>query len=168
MGSSVNHQYINHSDSVVERYVKTVLHGISGYRYDPDTGKVTDFFLSTPESVFNFATRERNGDIVYDSEVLELYTDQEVKYFKRANKSLLERGLLKPYYATSIATDESNLLDDTQIEEIAAIVTPAQLKKRLATITSEVTLNRILDSMQALGRKESMRHLVKARIEEIA
>lgn len=48
MAQSQNHQFIEFTDKVIARYVKTDLNSITGYRLDPyDENKQLTFFLSS-------------------------------------------------------------------------------------------------------------------------
>lgn len=167
MAQSKNHQFIAFQDHVVARYVKVGLNSITGWRLDPyDSRKRIDFFLSTPEKNFDFTTKMVTG-FTYDDEVLELYSEEEHKAFQRYNRLAIESGIFKPYLGEAEKLDDTNLLDDTQIEEIAKIPNLKALEKRLRDLTSVVTLDRILEMMQELGRKDSFRHLVMTRKQEV-
>lgn len=166
MSQSKNHQYLDYADHVVARYVKTVTHSITGMRLDPTTAQPVDFFLSTPDKNFDFGSKEI-VDFSDDDEVLELYSEKEVTYFKRSNKYLIENGLIKPYTGTKKTINEENVLDDSEIEEIASITNLPKLRSRVHTLTSTVTLTRVLNSMKDLGRKESIRQVVADRIKEL-
>lgn len=172
---SNNHQFIAFNDRVVKRYVKTVLYRVSGYRIDPyrPENQLT-FLLITPERDLKFVPQENarpkieRMNFSYDDEVLELYSDSEVRIFERLNRATIEAGLLKEYKEETPAINTENMLDDEEIEEIAGIRQLPALRKRLSTITSVITLGRIQNAAHDLNRSVSIIKAVEDRINELS
>ena len=165
---SINHQYIQYTDQVKKRYVKTVPYMVSGLRLDPsDTSHRIDFLLSTPESRFDFDKKELKGDFVYDDDVLELYSDVEVRLFERLNKPLIENGLLKEYIGSPEGVSTDNFLSDEDVEEIVRIKLPNTLRKRISSITSSISINRCLIRAKELGRSYSIIKILQERLAEL-
>lgn len=171
---SINHQFVEFSDRVVRRYVKTVLHRVSGYRTDPHRPENRlDFLLATPDKDIEYTPVEEGRPIIkqihftYDEEVLELYSDTEVKTFERWNKALLESGSLKEYTFTAPELNTTNLLTDDAVEEIAGIKQLAALRNRLEDITSEVSLKRIRSVAVDLNRSVNVIKAIEDRINAV-
>jgi hypothetical protein len=159
---SKNHQYYEFEQDIVERWVKTVPHMVSGKRFNPYSPSQTiDFVLKTATNNFNYdkASKSYTADtkvtFVYEDEVLELYSDNEARLFKRLNKGLIERGLLKPYVGVASEVDTSNTLSDDEIDTIASMVNLLAFKKRIGSITSMPTLDRLQSALIRLDRKAS-------------
>lgn len=164
---STNHQYIQFSDDVVKRFEKTVPFILSGYRLNPhNPSEQINFVLQTDESCFDFTSKKKiKSD--YEHDVIELYSDKEVKMFLRLNRSIIERGYLKEYAGSPEQINTDNLVNDTEIQEIASIKTPNMLKSRLKTITSHIVIQRCLDAAIQLNRPYSIIKLLEAKLEEL-
>jgi len=172
---SINHQFLEFNDRVVKRYVKTVLYRVSGWRVDPHRPENRlDFLLITPEKDIEFITQAEGSPKLnhtrfsYDDEVLELYSDTEARVFERWNKSLIERGLIKEYTLTAPSIDNSNMLTDRDVKDIANIRQLTALKKRLSTITSDVSLIRIKEAATELDRSINVIKTIEGRINELS
>lgn len=161
---SYNHQFIQFEP--IKRFVKTVTHRVTGYRLDPSkTENQIDWLLSTPDSNFNFETKKVKG-FDYEEEVLELYTAAEVKLFERLNRKLIEEGTLKVYTGDRDVVDLSNMLSDEEVDEVAGIRQTPAIKKRLQTITSIASLNRIKTAAEELNRPLSIIKAIDERIND--
>lgn len=93
-----------------------------------------------------------------------LYTPLEVKYFEKYNRTLIEKGSLVPVSsAAELLVNRVNALSD---EEIDTLVTASYftLTSKLAEVTSEVTLQRILEAAERLNRPAKTLNTIKARI----
>lgn len=173
---SKNHQFYEFDDQIVERWVKTPAHMISGKRVNPyNPVEHIDFVLRTHRDNFDFQQHNQmqypdvdsKRKFVYEDEVLELYTDTEAKLFRRLNRNLIERGLLKPYQGKARDTDMSNLLSDDDVQEIAMIKTLNGFKSKLKAITSVTTLDRIMVAVKANNRAISFLSAIEAKRDEL-
>jgi hypothetical protein len=158
---STNHQFYAFSDDVVERWVKTPVHMVSGKRLNPyNPTEQIDWALRTRRENFNYdrySQREHPDKASkvtfdYEDEVLELYSEVEAKLFRRLNRVLIERGLLKPYKGSARDTDETNIMSDEQVDEFAKTKSFAQFRKRVSEITSPTTLDRLYVAVKAHNR----------------
>ena len=155
---STNHQFLEFSDQVKKRYVKARIEPITGYRLNPRNGvnpnERIEFLLATPEPNLTITTygdgeptKVEQHTLSYEDEVLELYTDQEVKSFERMNRLLIENGLLIEYTLEAPEVDHANALSDAELTKIAKLKTIAAFRNRLEEITSTHTLNKLLEIM---------------------
>jgi hypothetical protein len=138
---SINNIFLTAGEPFV-RYTKTVNHGITGFRLNPDDNdRKIEFQLIT------FGPHPP-----YEDAVLELYSDKEVKFFRQANRYLFQAGLIREYEGEAPAVDMSNVLDEDEILEIASTRNIQQLEKRIQAITSKITMRRIYEVAQEIGR----------------
>lgn len=166
--ASINHQFVQFSEQVYARYVKTVPYIVSGMRSNPfEPGKLVSWVLQTPEHNYDFETK-RVTHVSYSDEVLEVYSAAEDAILKRSNRGLFEQGLLKEYTEAAPVMDTANVLTDEDVAEIARLTTLAAMKSKLATITSPVTLQRVRDKARELDRSVRIIELIDARIAELA
>lgn len=161
---SKNHQFFEFDEQVVQRWVKTVPHMVSGKRFNPyKPSETIDFVLRTNPENFNydqsskiaFPNSSAKITFAYEDEVLELYSDNEVRLFERMNKGLIERGLLKKYVGEATNTDTTNAMSDEEIETVALTTNLLAFKKKLSGITSSVTVERVIAAVKRLDRKAS-------------
>lgn len=172
---SKNHQFLDLSDQVVRRYVRTDIAPLTGYRLNPTNPTMQmDWLLATPEENYDFIpyTSEKTTQVVqktfsYHDEVLELYSDKEVRVFEQLNRKLLQEGKLKEYTEVAPELDTVNTLTDIQVIRLASIKQLPALKKELLRITSPQTLERIRATAEALDRPTSIVNAVKSRMQEI-
>lgn len=151
------------SDNVYKRYKKSTLGQVAGTRIDPkDLGRRVPFILRTTEENTKWdQDNEENLTAVgiqnfdYDTEVIEIYSEKEDALFKRANTYLFNAGLLVPYEGTREDVEENNALSDTEVYNIAQEKNIASFRKRLQSITSHHTLDRIEEQLIELDRKPS-------------
>lgn len=176
---SVNHQFLQFSDNVVKRYVKTTISPITGYRLNPanaqNPNERLDFLLATPESSLQITpygegenTKHKQIGISYEDEVLELYSDLEVRSFERMNRLLLHNNILVEYQGTQPEIDTRNMLSDIDMRRIATTKTTAVFKTKVDDITSVHTLTTILALMEDLEDvKYTHVKYIKAKINEL-
>ena len=135
--------YPQFSTIIVARYQKTTIYPIAGKRLDPyDNKRQIDFILRTDERNYNFETK--HVTFVYDSEVVELYSADEVQLFTALNRGLVEAGLLKPYTEQRPEMNMANVLSDEEIYTIANESNHLRFEAALRRITSPITMQRIL------------------------
>ena len=168
---SKNHQYIELQDKVYSRYIKTGVAILSGMRSDPyDPKNRIPYILKTPDSVVIWQEESDNEGnthlvvpqgrkpIIYEDEVLEVYSEAEDRVFKQLNRKLIESGDLIPYHEERLSDiNMSNALSDNDIVLIANSATIPIFKKKIKTITSAPTLLRIDQKLTELGRKPSFK-----------
>lgn len=171
---SVNHQFIQHEEKIVKRYTKTVPHMVTGKRLDPNRPEnQLTWLLQSPDKNFSLHWSETEAPkltriaFTYGDEVIELYSDVEVRLFERLNSTLIEQGVLKIYDQSAPLVDTTNLLTDAEVTAIAATKQLPALKKRIATITSIHTLRRILEAIETLDRPMSVARTLQNRIKEL-
>jgi hypothetical protein len=172
---SKNHQYVELSEQVVKRYVRTTLEPITGQRTDPLNPTIrVDWLLATPDKNYTYipytpehTTQVRQDAFTYEDEVLELYSPAEVRVFQQLNRSLIEAGKLKEYTDVAPVIDTSNALTDIQVIKLASIKQLPAFRKELTAITSPQTLERVKAMAEALDRPTSIVKAVETRMEEI-
>lgn len=176
---SVNHQFVEFGDQVVARYVKTRLEPLMGFRLNPrnaiNPNDRIDFLLATPEDNVQF-TPYSDGQptvvtatrLTYADEVLELYSDVEVRAFERMNRLLIENGLLIPYHSTAPDVDTTNSLNDSELRALAKIKTLDVFKARVQSLTSIHTLQALLTVMDSIESvTNAQMKVVKQHIHEL-
>jgi hypothetical protein len=175
---SRNHQYMQFSDQVKRRYVKTRIEPITGWRLNPENAvnpnERIDFLLATPDSNVNVtpygegqATKVEQTGFTYEAEVLELYSDNEIRSFERMNRLLIENGLLVEYSETAPEVDRVNALSDIEIRKIARLKTKDAFTRRVAGITSTHTLNTLLEAVEDADAPMSYAKIIKERVNEL-
>lgn len=171
---SINHQYLEFSDKVAKRYVKVGINPLSGIRINPyNTAERIDFLLTTPitslvqkQSPDGKITYERAG-FSYEDEVLELYSDNEVKSFLRFNKKLIEEGKVKEYSEVAPEVNSANMLSDEEVYDIANVKTVKALRTKLTAITSPLTVQRIKSAAEDVGRSSVIVNAISSYLEEL-
>ena len=152
------HQYPEFSNTVQLRYKKAVPCKVAGIRLNPhDNTQRIDFLLAS------------NEDGTFDPyrDVVELYTDQEVRMFPALNRALIESGKLVPYTDKPQQVQTINALSDETLQEIMTTGNKAQFTKRLQGITSWVPIARML-SMVTEDTVKWREELLKARLAELS
>lgn len=158
--------YPQFTDRIVSRWQKTTIYPIAGKRLDPhDKNKQLDFILRTREENYNFETKQIT--VVYDDEVLELYSDDEQRLFLALNRAAVEAGLLKPYTETKRAVDETNILSDEQVTALATTANHLKFEAEIKKITSLITLRRIAQEIPDTRSLKFFR-VVENRIKELS
>lgn len=142
------------ADDPVARYRKTIRSKIAGVRMHPDSGVQVGFVLESDDDPDTFD---------YDREVLELYSDKEHKFFKQANRRLIEEGLLAPFNGTADDVKLNNLVSDEELEEVVSTSNQAELKARLTKYDSPITIERALTLAKEMGRPRRILSVIEAR-----
>lgn len=172
---SHNHQFIAFDDKIVKRYAKTTTNILTGFRLDPYRPENRiDWLLSSPNKLFQVIWEDgqqpktiRTG-FSYDDEVIELYSDVEVRLFERLNRKAIESGALKLYNEGAPAVDTTNFMTDEEIEAIATTKQLPSIKKKVADIYSQLTLKRILQAVEKHDRPMSVAKAIQDRINELS
>lgn len=178
---SINHQYMQFGNQVVKRYVRTTTYPIGGKRYNPfaDKPEVIDFLLATPADNFTYTPEvdPNGGGVVktvvtqnkfdYDTEVVELYSDDEVKMFQRLNRALLEDGALIEYNDAAPIVELKNTLSTTDINKLVKLKTKTIFESKIAEITSVRTLKLIMAALEDTDAPMSYAKIVRERENEL-
>ena len=176
---SMNHQFLEFSDQVLKRYVKSGIEALTGYRLNPrnavNPNERIDFLLATPEENVQFTpygdgepTKVKQVNFSYEDEVLELYTAMEVKSFERMNRLLIENGLLIEYSDQAPEVEKTNVLSDAEMNRLARTKTFAIFKEKVNKLTSVHTLNSLLELMDTIDTvTNSQMKTVRERIHEL-
>lgn len=171
---SHNHQFIQFEDKIVRRYAKTINSPLSGYRLDPNRPENRiDWLLASPNKLFEVIWEDGEAPKIikkgfsYDDEVIELYSDQEVRLFERFNKAAIESGALKLYDNSAPAIDTTNFMSDAEIDAVATTKQVLAIRKKLSIVTSIQTLQRILDAVERHDRPMSIARAVQERMHEL-
>lgn len=179
---SMNHQFLEFSDQVIKRYTKALLQPLTGYRLNPrnsvNPNERIEFLLATPEDNVHFIPYDQDGNgeptkvkqksFTYEDEVLELYTEQEVRSFERMNRLLIENGLLIEYSDVQSPVNKVNTLSDVELRKIAKIKLLSAFKLRIAELTSVYTLESLLGAMDSIDTVTMAQvKAVKERINEV-
>lgn len=172
---SVNHQFIAFDNKIVKRYAKTTIGILTGYRLDPNRPENRlDWLLASPNQSFQVVWEDGQAPKIirthfsYDDEVLELYSETEVKLFERLNKAAIESGALKIYTEEAPVVDTTNMMTDEEVESIAITKQIPSIKKKIAGINSIVTLKRILEAVEKHDRPMSVAKAIQDRINELS
>ncbi len=176
---SVNHQFLEFSDSVVKRYTKARLQPLTGYRLNPrnavNPNERLEFLLATPEDNVEYIaysegkpTSVKQVQFTYDEEVLELYSELEVRSFERMNKLLIENGFLIEYTENTPAINTVNTLSDVELRKIAKLKMITAFTARVQELTSVYTLESLLQVMDTMDTvTNAQTRIVKDRISEL-
>ncbi len=96
-----------------------------------------------------------------------LWTPMEVTFFERFNKSLIEKGsLIVADRKSEVEIDFSNAIDEEGIKEL--VTEPYfSMQKHLNNITSETTLQRVLEVAKQVNRPAKTLETIELRLEEV-
>jgi len=179
---SVNHQFLEFNDQVIKRYTKARLQPLTGWRLNPrnavNPNERLEFLLTTPEENVEYTpydtvepgepTKVKQVKFTYEDEVLELYTETEVRSFERMNRLLIENGLLVEYNDTASAVNTANTLSDVELRKIAKLKLLSAFKARINDLTSIYTLESLMNIMESIDTVTvAQMKVVKERINEL-
>ena len=153
-----NNNIVFTADEVVARYAKTVNWSISGRRLDPHDHK--------REIIFILGQRV-NNEFSYDTDVVELYSLLEVRFFVQSNKYLFEQGLIAEYEEEREKVDFTNMLTDEDVYRIAASKTFTDFLLAAEGITSPITLERIMNAAEELNRPKKLVAQIRLHIDSV-
>jgi hypothetical protein len=151
---SVNNIYLVIADEPYKRYVKTIASKVGGVRMDDQMKGQTGFILESAPDGFS-----------YEAEVLEIYSDREDRLLRQANKTLFSNGYLKEFTGQLPELDTTNMLDDDEVDMIAATKNIQVLQKRINELTSPFTVKRILDKANEIGRPQKTIAVIQDRLD---
>lgn len=163
---SVNHQFPEYQDAVYARYKKTSTAAIGGNRLNPsDPKERMPFVLMSSFDQFDIETETLQFN--YENDVIELYSEQEEKAFKRLNARLFKNGLIEVYKG-DVPNFEDNTLSEEEIEKIASTKTLLGFKKIIEEIEELITIARIRDAVARLDRPASFSTAINERYERLS
>lgn len=116
----------------------------------------------------NFDPETNTLTFNYDTDVIEIYSEQEDRVFLALNRYLFQNGLIAPYDGTRDSVDMSNALSDAEISDIAGSKNLLNFKKRIKAIDSVTTLQRIKDTTERADRPISFIRAIEERIKELS
>lgn len=154
---SVNNVFLMAGEPVI-RFVKAIPSRVAGMRLDPMT---EDFRPIT----FILETDDEDPE----GEILCLYSEKELQYFKQANKSLIKMGLFKPYdeSKSTVNSDTPVMFTDEDVRKIASIKTSATMEKKLADIDSYALIIRVKTMAEEIGQTVKNMKLIEQREQEL-
>lgn len=162
-----NNIYPAKSQEIFKRYAKVPVNIVAGLRVDPfDTRVQVGWTLSTSESDFDFKEKVRR-EFVYDNEVLEVYSEHEDVMFRRLNKNLLDKGLLKEYTGIQSDSTYNNFISDEQVTVIVEMRSLTDFREELEKFTSVDTLDRIKDAAVAANKSVKKIQIIDARLKAV-
>lgn len=162
-----NNIYVELEGSAYKRYEKVPINIVAGLRANPlDTKLQVGWSLTTSEDDFSVKENKRTA-FVYETEVIEIYSEIEDKIFRRLNKSLFDKGLLKVHEGLTPEYDFANFITDEQVGEIINIRTTDEFKNKLDAYNSLSTLNRIKDAAITANKSIKKIQLIENRIEVV-
>lgn len=162
---SKNNQWVEFSENVFTRYKKAVVSSISGTRLDPITKQRIAFILMSDWKDYNMETEKLVFN--YDRDVIEIYSKEEDRVFRLLNAYLFQSGNLVPFDGTRDLIDTTNAMTDLDISDLAATKNILAFKKKLAAITSRVTLDRLRDITERADRPVSFIRAIEDRMNEL-
>lgn len=164
---AMNNIYPTVSNEAYKKYAKVPINMLAGLRVDPtDTRVNVGWLLSTDEENYDLPSNSRKA-FVYDDEVIEIYSELEDKMFRRLNKGLFAKGLLKDYHESQLPIDTKNFISDAEITEIVDLRSMTELVSRLDKFDSLSTLNRIRDFAISENKSVKKVQAIEARIKAV-
>lgn len=141
----------------IARYLRVPKHGITGWRLNPeDHDKKIEFELTPINDTFD-----------YERDVIEIYSDKELKLFKQANRYLFTQGFLTEYEGEPEPIDTTNMLTDAQVLELASERSIKRIETKLGELTSRVSVKRVYDTAVEIGRPAKTLAVMKARLDAL-
>jgi hypothetical protein len=164
---AMNNIYPTVSNEAYKKYAKVPINMLAGLRVDPtDTRVNVGWLLSTDEDNYDLSSNSRKA-FVYDDEVIEIYSELEDKMFRRLNKGLFAKGLLKDYHESQLPIDTKNFISDAEITEIVDLRSMTEFMSRLDKFDSLSTLNRIRDFAISENKSVKKVQAIDARIKAV-
>lgn len=101
-----------------------------------------------------------------ENEIVKIFTKDADLYFRNANKTLFERGLIAPHTTELTGVDMGNAISDEEIDEILSQPN-FTLEARLKKFTSPVPVERLHVRALELNRPVKTIEKIKERISEL-
>jgi hypothetical protein len=163
--ASVNSIYPDLSDETKLRIRKMCVHAIAFLRLNPYNSEREEISGLVESAFEDFDPIAKAVRFNYKNDVIELYSDREVKHFRAKNTYLYEQGLIQEF-----DEEDTPLVDQTASEDdvlkIAALPL-LELKRQLAEMTSMVTIRRVRSAIESLERPDRYILAVDARLAEV-
>lgn len=159
---SANNQFIEYDDQVYARYKKASIGAVSGIRLHPRTQERVGFILLS--SLDNFTIETKSLDFNYDTDILEIYSPEEDRLFRKLNAYLFNSGLLIPFEDSKEEIVTTNALADDDLTELVMLKNFKQFESRINKITSRVTLDRARAVAESKDRPYSYIRAIESRI----
>ena len=145
------------SGEVQEQYVKACVGRLAIQRIDPFTGREETVILKGDVT---------NPEVDKDEITVLLYTDLDAQWFKRANKKLIERGLLVPDTTKAREAFLVNSISDDEIEKVLS--EPFfSLKAKLDKFTSPTPVDRIRRKAKLMNKTVGTVNAIEKRLAEL-
>lgn len=154
--ATMNNIYVTAGEPIA-RFVRIPQHGITGWRLNPDNQDRKVEFELTPI----------NAEFDYERDVIEIYSEKELKFFRQANRYLFQQGFLSPYEGQSEEVDTTNMLTDAQVLELATEQSIKRIESKLQTLTSRISVDRVYKMAQEIGRPAKTLSVIKARLDQL-
>ena len=142
------------SNNPYKKYIKVTLGRVSCKILDPISGEQVEVIL------------EGDPKLKPDTCILEIWTQVEDTYFQRANKSILNEGLVISYESEAITVEFPNSVSDEDMTEALAGKF-MQVKNLLDKFTSTVPAERMLNLAEDMNRPVKTIDAIKARLSEL-
>jgi len=136
-------------------YVKTIMGKVFVYVLSPFDGKVEGRIL------------EGDPKRKLDSMVVDVWTDKEDAYFKRANVTHFRDGTIVSY--TRPLTPEQKSVNEMSDEEIVKVLSEPffTLKNMLSKLTAVAPVYRLLEKARELEKSEKVVSIIEQRLSEL-
>ena len=103
----------------------------------------------------------------YEQEVIELYSEDELKLFQRLNRDLLVNGDLVEYNDKAPVIDLVNTLSDTDIKKLVRLKTKSIFEAKVKELTSLRTLKLVMAALEETDAPMSYAKIIKERENEL-
>jgi hypothetical protein len=166
MNYKAYNQFPEFADSIVARYKKTSVYAIAGVRLDPhNESRRVSFLLQSRDDHYDIAAKKLTFN--YDTDVIELYSDREVRLFESLNRKAIESGALVPYEDAAPEIDRTNVLRDSDIDRLLKTPQRGTYASRIQVLSSVTQLQHLLtlvpDTAQIWKKT-----IIEARIKELS
>lgn len=145
------------TDAPIAIYKKTTVGKVGVIVFNPITRK-------PEERILKGDPRDPTRNI--ENEIVKIFTEDAHMYFKNANRTLLERGLIAPFTSQLAGVDMGNAITDEEIDNILSQPN-FSLKARLAKFTSPIPVERIHVRAMELNKGVKTIEQIVARIAEL-
>lgn len=134
-------------------YECVVDYSVSGQRLNP---------LNLAQRI-EFCVDGNSDDL--ENRSIALYNEQELRFFLKANKALIESGILVPYKGKPKDVNTINAIDDDEVMRIASLRSAEEIEKELEKFTDQLPIKRILDAAEYLGRSNRILNVIRKKLE---
>lgn len=142
---SVNVQYFDREP--VRRYTRANNSSVGGSRLSVDGTDVVDWFIAYDPEVWD-----------YNQQVLELYSEKEVRWFERYMKNLInpEDDTVSPVLVLFEGTEhpQRDLMNESQMRKFLEVESDAQFFQAVEAISNANTLVRLCGFLELMGHED--------------